>query len=82
MIHLVEMWKYRFLLLFFMVPVVTLCTACQSESAIETTHNDLEITYEEVYMRIVEPYGPGFVLQGNVLQAVVGEHTYEFESTI
>ena len=76
------MWKSRFRFLIFMVFVITLCTACQSEPAIETTHNDLEITYEEVYMRIVEPYGSGFVLQGNMLRAVIGEHTYEFESTI
>lgn len=76
------MWKSRFRFLIFMVFVITLCTACQSEPAIETTHNDLEIAYEEVYMRIVEPYGSGFVLQGNVLRTVVGEHTYEFESTI
>ena len=76
------MWKNRFLFLLLIVLIVTLSSSCKSKSSLETAHNDLKITYEEVYVRVVEPYGHSFVLQGNVMQAVVGEHTYEFESTI
>ena len=38
--------------------------------------------YTETYLRISEPYGTDFLFNGNIPQAVVNGHTYEFESKI
>lgn len=38
--------------------------------------------YTEIYQRLTEPYGASFIQQGNVLQTIVGTHTYEFEDVI
>lgn len=38
--------------------------------------------YTEVYLRIPEPYSGKFAVEGNLLQATVGGHTYDFERTI
>ena len=38
--------------------------------------------YEEVYLRVSEPYGSTFVVNGNVLQCQINGHTYEFSKDV
>ena len=38
--------------------------------------------YEEVYMRVSEPYGSDFVVNGNMMQTQVNGHTYAFSQEI
>lgn len=59
--------------IFVFVIVLLLLTGCQQ-------YNEYE--YNETYLRLSEPYGAEFLFNGNVLQAVVNGHTYEFENTI
>lgn len=38
--------------------------------------------YEDIYLRLMEPCGTSFFMEGTAAQTVVGEHTYEFEGHI
>lgn len=38
--------------------------------------------YEEVYLRVSEPYGSKFAVNGNVLQTRINGHTYEFSNEV
>lgn len=69
----------------FYIVVLSIAFLCSGCSFLDLhDFETLQSTYEytEVYRRISEPYGSGFTFQGNLLQAIVGDHTYEFESTI
>ena len=39
-------------------------------------------TYQNAYVRTEEPYGTEFVLNGAIIEAVVGDQVYEFEATV
>lgn len=56
---------------------VVLCAALLAGCGADRTY-----AYEDVYLRISEPYGTSFMMQGCAARTVVGEHTYEFEPGI
>ena len=62
--------------------IALLCSGCSFLDQQDPSEPQATYEYTEVYQRISEPYGTGFIVQGNLLQAIVGGHTYEFESTI
>lgn len=58
--------------------VLLLCAGCAD------TPEETEPTYAytEAYQRIQEPYASGFAFQGNLMQTVANERTYEFDPDI
>ena len=38
--------------------------------------------YTETYLRVMEPYGYSFIMNGNMQESVVNEHTYQFTPDI
>ncbi|MBQ5977059.1 MAG: hypothetical protein IJL51_02890 [Oscillospiraceae bacterium] len=80
--------KKRLGLLILCLFVVFFCCGCSSVAEpipVEATLKPAPepvYEYEEVYLRLTEPCGTGFVLQENVCQAAVGSRTYQFVSSI
>lgn len=80
--------KKRLGLLILCLFVVFFCCGCSSvaeQIPVEATLKPAPepvYEYEEVYLRLTEPCGTGFVLQENVCQAAVGSRTYQFVSSI
>lgn len=58
--------------------VLLLCAGCAD------TPEETEPTYAytEAYQRIQEPYASGFAFQGNLMQTMANERTYEFDPAI
>lgn len=58
--------------------VLLLCAGCAD------TPEETEPTYAytEAYQRIQEPYASGYAFQGNLMQTVANERTYEFDPDI
>ncbi len=54
------------------------------ESGLENAseENLISCEFTDVYLRITEPYGSSYILNGNVSQTAVEEHTYQFASDI
>lgn len=59
-----------------------LLSGCSESTPAQTTDPQPQYTFEEVYLRIMEPYGTGFILSGKAWQTTVGEHTYDFHPSI
>lgn len=62
--------------------IVLLCSGCAFLDQPDPSEPSLSYEYTEIYQRISEPYGSGFLIDGHLLQTVVDDHTYEFESSI
>ncbi len=65
--------------------LLLLFAACRSTGeplSNETEAAQPEYTYTEVYQRLKEPYGSGFILQEDMLQTTVEGHTYDFDGAI
>lgn len=68
------MKTYRFFVV--ALAVCLLCSGCSLFSQSD------KYEYSEVYLRVSEPYGLEFLISGNVNQTVVGNHTYQFDTSI
>ena len=75
--------KFFKLILLTVISIILITSlGCKKHENKQDDKKTYDLEYVEVYLRIPEPLGPNFIINGNVYQTEVNGHIYEFEKDL